>query len=69
MRNFLSVFFRFLLGWITVFFVLCIVSLVKYWDVLVRLLSTSVGSVAKAGFTIFLTIFVIVLLLRSIFTH
>ena len=69
MRNLLAVFFRFLLGGIAVFFVLCIVSLVKYWDFLVSSLSSSVGSVAEAGFTIFLTIFVIVLLLRSIFTH
>lgn len=67
MRNFLSVFLRFLLGWIAAFFVLCIISLVKYWDVLVQALTSSAGSLMESGFTIFLTVFVIVLLLRAIF--
>ena len=67
MRNFLSVVFRFLLGWLAAFLILCIVSVIKYRDVLVKSFSSSVGSIAEAGLSIFLTVFVIVLLLRSIF--
>ena len=67
MRHFLSVFLRFLLGWLAALFVLCIVSVVKYWDVLVSNLADSANIAIEGGMSIFITVFGLVILMRSIF--
>lgn len=67
MRGFWSTFFRFLVGWLIAFLILCVISVVKYWDVLVDSLSNDISVLLQTGVVIFLTIYIIVLLIDNVF--
>lgn len=67
MRGFWSTFFRFLVGWLIAFLILCVISVVKYWDVLVDSLSNDISILLQTGVVIFLTIYIIVLLIDNVF--
>lgn len=67
MRDFLSVLFRFVIGWLAALLILCVISVIKYWDVLVSVLASDANVLIQAGLSIFITIFVIVALIRNTF--
>lgn len=67
MRGFWATFFRFLVGWLIAFLILCVISVVKYWDVLVDSLSNDISVLLQTGVVIFLTIYIIVLLIDNVF--
>ena len=66
MRDFFEVFLRYLLGWLAVFLILCIISVIKYWDVLTTALSNNVESMVSGLFTILIVVVGIIWLLRAI---